>query len=102
MTSSRHPDSGPSLPIGGGDAPVPAFGCTVFVSRREGQFEGRVANLAEITASAASQRELLAAIVKQFKAVVAKHVAEGEEPKWTDPPLEKRDDEQKLFLPVHL
>lgn len=81
---------------------MPAFGCTVLISREAGGFQGRVANLKGVTASAASQRELLAAIVKQFKAVVAESLAAGGEPEWIDPPLEKEPGEQKLFLPVHL
>lgn len=102
MSPSKRSGAGPALPVGGGDSPVPAYGCVVLVRRCEGQFHGRVANLSGIEATASDQRELLAAIVKQFKSVVAKHVAEGTEPAWVDPPLAKESEEQKLFLPVHL
>jgi hypothetical protein len=91
-----------SLPLESGEPPVPAFGCIVYYSTDGGCVRGRVANLDGIEVTASSQRELLGQIVAQFKAVVAKSLAEGGEPEWVDPPAAKRDGEQKLFLPVHL
>ena len=90
------------LPIESGEPTVPAFGCIVYFSNDGSHFRGRVANLAGIEATASNQRELLGQIVAQFKSAVSKSLAEGESPGWIDPPTEKREDEKKLFLPVHL
>ena len=90
------------LPIDSGEAPVPAFGCIVYFCCDRGVYQGRVANLAGIQVQASSQREMLGQIVTQFKGAVAACLAQGRVPDWIDPPEPKRDDESKLFLPVHL
>lgn len=90
------------MPIESAEPTVPAFGCIVYFSSDGNRFRGRVANLAGIEATASNQRDLLGQIVAQFKSAVSDSLAEGGTPKWIDPPAEKRDDEKKLFLPVHL
>lgn len=92
----------PNLPIESAEPPVPSFGCIVYFSSDGGVFRGRVANLSGIEVAAANQRELLGQIVARFKSEVGKCIAEGREPDWVDPPAEKNEGEQKLFLPVHL
>lgn len=106
---SPLPDSGgpdhrqaSGLPIESGKPAVPAFGCIVYVSSAGGGVRGRVANLGGIQLQAADERQLLGQIVAQFKSEVARCLAEGQTPNWIDPPEAKRDDERKLFLPVHL
>ena len=93
--------SSPKSAAESGDS-VPSFGCIVYLSTRSGVCHGRVANLEGIEASAADQRRLLGQIVARFKAVVAESLQNGDEPKWIDPPKEKREGESKVFLPVHL
>ncbi|WP_286178065.1 hypothetical protein [Stieleria mannarensis] len=102
--SSAQPDppARPGLPIGTDPASVPAFGCIVYFAREGDVFRGRVANLAGIEVTAASQRELLGQIVAQFKSAVSDCLGRGETPAWIDPPAEKQAGESKLFLPVHL
>jgi len=100
--SPSDPIQKQKLPIESDEPPVPAFGCVVYFSSEAGVLHGRVANLAGIQATAPTQRELLGQIVAQFKSAVSKRLSEGETPDWVDPPLEKREGEQKLFLPVHL
>ncbi|KAA5541125.1 hypothetical protein FYK55_18830 [Roseiconus nitratireducens] len=90
------------MPVDSGDVPVPAFRCVVYVSREGAQFKGRVANLPGIEATGNDQRELLGRIVPQFKSAVSQSLADGNQPAWIDPPMEKLPSEQKLFLPVHL
>ena len=90
------------LPIESGEPPVPAFGCVVYFSRDGNQFRGRAANLQGIEATASNQREMLGQIVAQFKSAVSQCLAEGGSPEWIDPPMEKREEETKLFLPIHL
>ena len=96
-TDAQH-----ELPVESGTNPPPAFGCIVYFSAEGGVYCGRVANLVGISETAASQRDLLAKIVKRFKAEVSKSLESGTEPPWIDPPLTKTDVEKKLFLPVHL
>lgn len=81
----------------------PAFGCVVYVRRNEaGRCVGRVANLEGLTAEGASERDVLASLVKQAKQVLARFVGDGQAIPWVDPPATKEDGEQKRFLPLHL
>ena len=108
IAMNDHPSSGPlgadghSLPIDPQSPPPPAFGCIVYLRNQNGQVHGRVANLAGIEAVAADQRAVLGELVRRFKQLVAQAIAAEETPDWIDPPEAKRDDERKLFLPVHL
>lgn len=93
------------IPIAGSD--VPSYACVVYISEQSGKVSARVANLVKsdespIVSSGASEREVLADIVKQFKGIVANEIDAGNEPKWLEPAKEKEANEQKRFLPVHL
>ena len=82
--------------------PVPVFSCHVILTKvGDGQLSGRVANLEGIVVKGASERDVLKAIVKQFKAAVQKYSATDEEIPWQDsqPPAVG---EFERFIPVHL
>lgn len=102
MNLHPHTTHGRGLPIESGEPTVPAFGCIVYLSHQGDVIRGRVANLEGIQATASNQRELLGQIVAQFKSAVTSGMADGGTPNWIDPPAEKREDEKKVFLPVHL
>ncbi len=95
-----------SLPLSGGsDAQpsVPTFACLVYLSKDDaGTTHARVANLDSLTASSASPRDALARVCREFKQRVRSAHAAGETIIWTEPPLEKRPDEQVRSIPVHL
>ena len=80
---------------------VPVFNCRVFV-RNDGGCRARVANLAGIEVTAASEREAIQGIVRQFKQLMAKYAAEKQSPPWLDPELTIEDGEQERLIPVHL
>ncbi|SMP43881.1 hypothetical protein SAMN06265222_1011020 [Neorhodopirellula lusitana] len=91
------------LPTTDSEAPPPAFGIVVYLSKTaEGQVRGRVANLPDLVHEGASEPGVLGKIVPMCKAVLQKAVQAGEQPPWIDPPLEKQPDEQRRFLPMHL
>ncbi|WP_233903172.1 hypothetical protein [Stieleria maiorica] len=101
-STPSDPPARPGLPIGIDPANVPAFGCIVYFAREGDVFRGRVANLAGIEVTAASQREMLGQIVARFKSAVSDSLGKDETPAWIDPPAAKQAGESKLFLPVHL
>jgi hypothetical protein len=82
---------------------VPVFDCRVIISPAdaEGWRSARVANLPEITARGQNERELLRAIVTQFKAAVIRYHAQGAIP-WQDPPLAAQPGDSERWIPVHL
>jgi len=84
--------------------PVPVFNCQVIMGPPDdnGRREGRVANLAGITASGYSERDVLTAIAKTFKATVKSHVDNGTDIPFIDPPETPGPGEAQRFLPVHL
>ena len=92
-------DSTDSLNVGG----VPVFGCTVYISTgASGGVRARVANLAGIECTAASEREALGAIVAAFKKRISE-LMQGDAPiPWIEPPVAAEPDEQQRFIPVHL
>jgi len=102
--------NGPSpLKITGDSKPtVPAFSCTVYVSKTaDGTIRARVANLAgddsgEICATGNSERDALLKVTRQFKSRVAKMHGENQEIPWTDPPTPPLENEQVRFVPIHL
>ncbi|HIF00676.1 MAG: hypothetical protein ABGZ53_29565 [Fuerstiella sp.] len=82
--------------------PVPVFSCHVILSKADdGQLSGRVANLDGIVVKGSSERDVLRAIVKQFKAAVQKYSASNEEIPWRDSPAPAADEFER-FIPVHL
>lgn len=91
-----------TLPIQAESGNVPAFQCIVYLRDEDATVRGRVANLAGIECQGTDQRAVLGQIVASFKAAVAACLQDGNSPAWIDPPEPKRDDERKVFLPVHL
>ncbi|MCC9640807.1 hypothetical protein LOC71_00855 [Rhodopirellula sp. JC740] len=90
-----------SLPTTSGDQP--AFGCVVYIRRNEaGRLCGRVANLDGLETEGASERDILAALVKATRAKISSYLDEDQPVPWIDPPKAKADDETKRFLPLHL
>ena len=84
-------------------ADVPVFSCIVYVSAvADGGVQARVANLAGLECSAASEREALGKIVRAFKARVAEHLQNNSPIPWVEPPVAAVAGEQKRYIPVHL
>ena len=101
--SRPSPSGDAELPIdASATPPPPAFGCIVYFCVRDGVYRGRVANLAGIQETGSSQRELLGKIVRRFQSEISGSLNAGTDPNWIDPLPAKNEDEQKLFLPVHL
>ncbi|WP_149495586.1 hypothetical protein [Roseiconus lacunae] len=82
--------------------PPPVMGCVVYLKSTDNGVSGRVVNLPGVTATAANERDLMRAIVKDFKAQVTPIFARGDQPEWVDPLPPREEGERKLFLPVHL
>ena len=84
--------------------PVPVFSCHVILGKSDsnGQLTGRVANLADISATGSSERDVLTAVMKQFKESVRKCVQMGQEVPWVEPPASPLPGEAERFIPVHL
>ncbi len=84
--------------------PVPVFNCIVILrtcpdTRR---IAGRVASLPSITAEGNTERDVLLAITRKFKALM-KESLEGNQPvAWLDPPQKASAGEVERFVPVHL
>ena len=81
---------------------VPAFGCVVYISKSDGLVRGRVANLDGLCVEAPTERGVLGKIVPAFRERVAALLASDEEIPWIDPPMEKSENEEERFLPIHL
>ena len=82
---------------------VPVFSCIVHVSPTPaGGVCVRVANLAGLQCTAASEREALAKIVPAFKQRVAALIRSEASIPWIEPPTPAESDEQTRFIPVHL
>ena len=84
--------------------PVPVFSCIVILGSPDetGRRQARVANLAGITAEGASERDLLTAIMKKFRAVTLGFTERGEQIPWIEPPETPGKGESQRFIPVHL
>ncbi|MEZ6132127.1 MAG: hypothetical protein R3C59_25990 [Planctomycetaceae bacterium] len=84
--------------------PVPVFNCHVILSPSDadGRRTGRVANLAGITATGVTERDLLTSVMKQFKAVIQQYIREEKPIPFVDPPETPRVGEVERFIPVHL
>jgi hypothetical protein len=93
-----------TLPITGDGRPkVPTFACLIYVSSCEdGKVAARVANLAGFELTAATERDALLRISKQFKAEVMKKTQAGETIAWIDPPPPPSEHERVRSIPVHL
>jgi hypothetical protein len=82
---------------------VPVFSCIVYVSPAAGGgVRARVANLAGLESSAASEREALAKIVRAFKERVGELMRGNSPIPWIEPPSAAVPGEQQRFIPVHL
>jgi hypothetical protein len=82
---------------------VPVFGCVVYVSSVPGVgVRARVATLAGLESTAATERDALRKIVTAFKQCVAEHLRCGTAIPWIDPPVPAESHEQQRLIPVHL
>ena len=83
---------------------VPVFNCVVIVSPRdaEGMVSARAAELAGIAGRGKSEREALSQVVAQFKDLVSRRYAAGDDIPWLQPPLAPGPQEQQRFIAVHL
>ena len=100
MSNDSQP-KGQRLPTA--PASVPVFNCVVHLYRDDqGNFQGRVANLPELVCTAATERDLLAKIVKEFKRVIREYSEKNAPIPWVDPPKAKEPNEQSRLIPVHL
>lgn len=109
MDTQPNSDVPDSLGITGDAKPnVPVFACLVYVCHNvDGTVCGRVANLAggdsgDIGASGSSERDVLAKVTREFKALVMKMHEEKQEIPWIDPPQPPLDTERVRSIPVHL
>ncbi|MEZ6125546.1 MAG: hypothetical protein R3C49_20555 [Planctomycetaceae bacterium] len=83
--------------------PVPVFNCHVLLRKdAAGRLTGRVSNLPSITAEGISERDVLKAITRQFKAVVQQSVNDGQPVPFQSPADVPQADEVERFIPVHL
>ncbi len=82
--------------------PVPVFSCHVILTKvDDGQVSGRVANLDGIVVKGSSERDVLKAIVRQFKVVVQKYSDTSKEVPWLDAAAPEVGEFER-FIPVHL
>ena len=81
---------------------VPVFSCIIYVSTNAGGVQARVANLAGIECTAASERDALGKIIPAFKRRVGELMQGGTPIPWIEPPTPAKPDEQTRFIPVHL
>lgn len=83
---------------------VPVFNCIVIVGvePETGRIAGRSANLPDIMVTGTSEREVLMAITRRFKAVIQQHLSENEAIPWKNPPDAPGPNESERFIPVHL
>jgi hypothetical protein len=82
---------------------VPVFNCIVYVSPDAGGgVRARVANLAGLVCTAASEREALGKIVPAFKRRIGEQMHSETQIPWIEPPIPAEAGEQIRFIPVHL
>lgn len=92
------------LPIADhGTMPVPVYDCHVILSAPDdnGTIHARVTTLPEITAKGQSERHILQAIVKDFKAAIIRYREAGEEIPWQGATKPQAGETQR-WVPVHL
>ena len=96
-------DPKPSVSLSTVPANIPVFNCIVLVQRdSSGTVTGRVANLPDLVCTAATERDLLAKVVKEFKHRLKQLTDEGVAIPWVEPPTLKETNEQTRMIPVHL
>ena len=83
---------------------VPVFNCHVILSPPDdaGRIAGRAANLQGIVADGATERDVLTAIMKKFRAAVQEYSDNNQSVPLKDPPDEAQVGEVERFIPVHL
>ena len=82
---------------------VPVYSCHVILTPSDdGRVAGRAANLSGIEATGSSERDVLTAVMKQFKAVVVEYSEKNEPVPFVNPPEKPADGELERFIPVHL
>ena len=81
---------------------VPSFICVVYLSTTVDGVLARVANLAGIEITAATERDALAKVVPAFKERVSSALTDEGKVDWIEPPLPIKDDELERLLPIHL
>lgn len=95
-----------SLPLISTDdaASVPVFSCHVILTPPgdDGKIVGRTANLSEISASGATERDVLKSLMQQFKTRVKQSLDAGQPVPFLDPPQTPGQGEVERFIPVHL
>lgn len=102
MLMSDAPDF--DLPISDGPASVPVFDCHVILTPpgQSGEvFRARVANLSQISAAAATERDCLRQIVEQFKSFLKAALQSSDEIEW-EPAQTPATGETERWIPVHL
>jgi len=81
----------------------PAFGIVVYVRRDDdGRVFGRAANLDDVSATAATERELFQKILPICKAAIRAALDTGITQPLLETPLPMLADEQKRYFPLHL
>jgi hypothetical protein len=98
-------DPDPLPLISGNDcSPVPVFNCQIILSKGESdqKIVGRVANLAGISITGNTERDVLMQIAKVFRAQVQALSEERIPVPWIDPPEQPGPGESQRFLPIHL
>ena len=101
--SDRKRQEAAELKVNAPPSDVPVFNCIVYVSTDAGgSVRARVANLAGLECTAASEREALAQIVAAFKQRVAELTQSSAPIPWIDPPPPAEPGQQTRFIPVHL
>ena len=92
----------PKLHVDSNSSEVPVYNCIVYVSRTQAGFRARVANLAGLEYTGASERDVLSKIVPAFKQRLAAMSQSDSAIPWIDPPSPKENGEQERLIPVHL
>lgn len=91
------------LPIHIDQQSVPVYDCHVLISRSDDEksLVGIVSNLPEVTATAATERDLLRTISAQFKKKIIEYNESSQEIPWQET-KKPGPGQQQRWLPVHL
>ncbi len=81
---------------------VPVFNCIVYVASCPEGVRARVANLAGLECTAASERQALSQLAAAFKGRMAESLKRQEQIALLEPPPPPCADEQTRWIPVHL
>ena len=100
MNMKPNSENSDSLDITGDAKPsVPVFSCLVYIHTKEdGTVIGRVANLAGIEASGASEPFVLRKVTQAFKSQILKLHEAGQEVPWIEPPEPAAENERAILL----